>query len=112
MKGGYTTIGEIYKICPLSSGIEEHMKKCEINFYPNPVKDILSIEICDTITEPISVEILDIAGKILKQKQIDTKTEKNSFNINIDDISGGTYLIQIRTIGDNKIIKTAKILIE
>lgn len=112
MHGGYTTNGSIYKICALSSGIDEINKKCEINFYPNPVNDILLIEICDTITQAINIEILDITGKVLKQKQVDSKTEKNSLHINVEDVFGGTYLIQVKNAEDNRIIKTSKIVIE
>lgn len=112
MHGGYTTNGSIYKVCPLSNSLEENTETCEINFYPNPVKDILSIEICDTITDPIRIEILDITGKVLKQKLVDSKTEKNSLQINVNDILGGTYPIQVKSVGDNRILKTSKIVIE
>ena len=61
-----------------------------ISIYPNPVKDILSIE-----GEFTSIEIYNLSGKLLLKS-----TDKN--HINTCSLSEGMYLINILT--SNKIL--------
>lgn len=66
--------------------------------YPNPVKDILTLNI-EGIEE---ITILNLAGKVILQKQSAAKT------INLSGLEFGTYIIKVRTkynLYTNKIMK-------
>lgn len=61
----------------------------DILFYPNPVKDIISI----TLVDKAKVEILSIEGQIIKTINA---TEKQT-TIDVADLSNGIYIIRAKT---------------
>ena len=82
------TIG--FDIRPLSSGLNQI--KTPPSFYPNPAKDHVTVE----NNEGNEVSILDMFGKVM----IETKSNE----INISQLSAGTYLISVNGI-QTKFIK-------
>ena len=71
----------------------------EVALYPNPVRDILNIEIEKDIQ---SVEIYNIQG----QKVISS----NQKQVNVADLASGMYLVRIQDVDNN--IATEKIVIK
>ena len=71
----------------------------EVSLYPNPVRDILNIEIENDIQ---SIEIYNIQG----QKVLSS----NQNQINVSDLASGMYLVRIQDIDNN--IATKKIVIK
>ena len=71
----------------------------EVALYPNPVRDILNIEIENDIQ---SIEIYNIQG----QKVLSS----NQNQINVSDLASGMYLVRIQDIDNN--IATKKIVIK
>ena len=71
----------------------------EVALYPNPVRDILNVEIENEIK---SVEIYNIHG----QKVISS----NQKQINVSDLASGMYLVRIQDVDNN--IATEKIVIK
>jgi hypothetical protein len=71
-----------------SLGLDEADKILTVQIYPNPVQDVLSIK-----TEVMNAEVfvLDMNGRILKS----VRGEGNLFAISVDDLSSGTYLVQV-----------------
>lgn len=65
------------------------VKKTNIKLYPNPVKDILKINLSDneTISE---INIYNVAGQ--KLKTVSKQTE-----INVESLANGVYMIDIKT---------------
>lgn len=73
-----------------------------VKMYPNPVKNILTIEVPDSNTKPFSVEITNLAGKsVLK--------EENNSQVNVSGLSNGVYFCTVKT--ENTSV-TRKIIIE
>lgn len=75
--------------------------KNNVNIHPNPTNSILFFDFVDLTN--VSIEILDINGRILKTKTILTST-----NIDISDFSNGVYLFKIESTEGNGIIKVIK----
>ena len=71
----------------------------DVKLYPNPVRDILNIEIESDIQ---SIEIYNIQG----QKVLSS----NQKQINVSDLASGMYLVRIQDIDNN--IATKKIVIK
>ena len=65
------------------------MKDSAINIFPNPATENLTIE----TTEKATIEILNIAGQIIKT--INT-TDKQTI-INVENLSSGVYIIKAKT---------------
>jgi aminopeptidase YwaD len=90
-------------VAAVSSAREKPVKTLEsIKMYPNPVKDILTIEVPDSNTKSFTVEITDLTGKsVLK--------EENKTQVNVSSLINGVYLCTVKT--ENTSV-TRKIMIE
>lgn len=73
-----------------------------LKIYPNPSSGTLNIQANEIIQK---IEIFDLAGKILMNKNID----KNNCHLDLTSLNKGIYLVQIRTSKDTHI---SKIIIE
>ena len=92
----------------ISSNIEEpHIKKGQINVYPNPAKDVVNIDFgSNDFQNNLVVEIRDISGKKLNYYIV----KDHNFQINTADISPGLYFITV--LNDNIVISNQKIIIQ
>ncbi|HHH53920.1 MAG TPA: T9SS type A sorting domain-containing protein [Bacteroidetes bacterium] len=84
--------GIVYKNSFLTTvGINETggLKK-KINIFPNPAKDVLEIDVSNSI-EIGNIELFDISGKKAKTYS------SNDRNLNISGLSAGTYFLRVST---------------
>lgn len=77
-----------------SIGLPVEPKKEEIQVYPNPAINSISIELAQN-TDVSSIRIADNLGKIVKEIRINRTIQSEI--IPIDDLSDGIYFIQIQT---------------
>ena len=64
MKGGYTTAGAIYRICPLGMQIVEPVSDLNgITVFPNPAKDLIEINFVLGNAANVSAIFYDISGR-------------------------------------------------
>ena len=88
------------------AGIEptiDNANSAHLRLYPNPVVDLLSIQLPATI-QTASVELLSIEGKILYKKQLITN---NLLQINVSQFRQGIYLCRVN---NGTSIKTTKFI--
>jgi len=78
----------------IAAGIGTVSDNDGVSFYPNPVKNELTIEMSSSINET-SYEILDLSGKILWTSNIDKKA-----TVNVSKFPLGVYVLKVTT--DNK----------
>ena len=80
--------------CTLSTTIDEEILGEEAVFvYPNPTKEFINVEFSGLSDENISIEIIDVFGKVV-QKEI-SKNENQMFNLNVSSLDAGYYLLKI-----------------
>lgn len=73
----------------------------DLNYYPNPVKNSLSISNASLIEE---IEITSLLGqKILTKKINELQTE-----LNLSELSNGVYFVKVRSEGQEKTVKIIK----
>ncbi len=65
------------------------------NIYPNPVRDILTIDLNSKGTTIITIS--DISGKIIEKDIVNNSNIK--FNINVSGIASGSYFIKTENSG-------------
>jgi hypothetical protein len=78
----------------------QFLSKDAITVFPNPTNDVINVQ-C-SMCNVQSIEIYDIAGKLLKT------FAANATNINVDNLATGTYYLKVITdkgMSVNKIIK-------
>ena len=65
--------------------------------YPNPVKDVLNI---DLKTNQGEVKIFDLSGKVIK-----TASVNKSGSVDVSKLSKGLYIVEITMNGTSKVTK-------
>jgi len=89
---GYTNCSDSYTIAIVvnsTTAINEVDNGLDWNFYPNPVKDVLHINLLDQSKKNIS--IIDVNGKVL----IEYIIISNEFKIDVNQLNTGVYFIRI-----------------
>ncbi len=71
-------------------------KDLSVNVYPNPAGNIVNIEIAGIQQTEVVIRICDLSGKVLKSVSKNLIGD-HTFNINIEDISDGTYICKIES---------------
>jgi YHYH protein/Secretion system C-terminal sorting domain len=72
---------------------EANLNHLQINIFPNPSADLISIQLGDLVKEDYKIELLDITGKLVKSTQI-TKGSTIAY-FDTQALYAGTYLIKI-----------------
>lgn len=78
--------------------------------YPNPVSDVLNVQLQSNSRMQVSFVILDVAGKQVGVQQNVLSTGINDLQINCNNLAAGTYILRCRddkgnAIGNFKIVK-------
>jgi len=82
-----------------TSVLTEQVKSSDINIYPNPTQDLISLSIEKDIHKNTKIEILDVNGKTLFCRNITSEDVANgnlSLNFKSLNIESGTYFIVIK----------------
>ena len=74
-----------------------NVKQDQISIYPNPVKDILNI---DLKSDKGSVKIFDLTGKLVKTADLN-----QSGTIDVSQLTKGMYLVEMILNGNTKVTK-------
>jgi alpha-tubulin suppressor-like RCC1 family protein len=100
---GTTTSSNIFieVACPTLSTLSFEEIMNSIKVFPNPVKNILSIQNPENLSIN-KITISDLTGK----KVLEQKTNSNT--INVEKLPNGTYLLQTTSDGENSVTKFIK----
>ncbi len=74
------------------TNVEEQFLEQKFSVFPNPTRDMLVIEGKDEMAEPFKIDLYDINGKLLLQKDMSTERE----TIDLSAFSKGSYILQIK----------------
>ncbi|HWR99165.1 MAG TPA: PKD domain-containing protein [Prolixibacteraceae bacterium] len=81
----------------------------EMEIYPNPAKEVLSVDFNNTGDGKLTFEIRNMAGQVVYTNQINNDGSSHA-DINVQNLKTGMYLLRIyngqQIIGDRKFIKT------
>ncbi|MFT3912151.1 MAG: T9SS type A sorting domain-containing protein [Ferruginibacter sp.] len=66
-----------------------------LNIYPNPVVDVLTVDLTSLTREDAVITIIDAAGKKMYQKNITIEKGKNTIPINTTFLPGDTYILSV-----------------
>jgi hypothetical protein len=89
-------------------GINESIVSENINIYPNPAKDFITIDANDINSQIYQVNILSAQGKIVST--IINIDDSKMLNIPLQNIAEGIYLLEIQT--NNDIIKKQIVVVK
>ena len=90
------------------TGLDELTSDLNVNLYPNPATNFVTIEIFDKLNSgKLTLEILNSIGQVVESKSIDNAKEQVIMDVN--NFSKGLYLVRVSS--DNMYI-TKKLLIQ
>lgn len=89
---------ENYKECYETVLAVEAPEKEEngVILYPNPANSVIYIDYIESEYGDITVELVDISGRIIQSKIMRKSTEKYSTNFDITGLAGGTYFVRVK----------------
>jgi PKD repeat protein len=86
----------------------QNVDKPEIGVYPNPVKDMLKINLGTPVKGTILIEILNIAGQVAYSQQVKTEGFSQT-SVNVQQLKPGIYFLRVTNgkypFADRKFIK-------
>ncbi len=78
----------------------------EISLYPNPVNDLVTLQVNNASDHQYIYEVYDMIGKKLLSKEISIENNE----INVSAFANGVYLVQLRN--ENGLVKALKMVIQ
>lgn len=90
-----------------SVGIKEHAAYSKFNIKPNPASDYIEMSNLPASRSEIEVEVLNIVGKVVAEKIINSSEGKE--RIEISHLQSGIYFVRIKT--DQKYSETQKLIV-
>ncbi len=83
----------------------------EVTVFPNPVKDVLHIQIADNIeARPSDIVIYDVLGKLVYTKQIADDADYTYINMYEAGMEAGTYLVQF--VNNDMMISQEQVIVQ
>ena len=90
--------------------ISEEVIGTSMHVYPNPVSDQLKIDfVSDLDLTNVDINIYDLTGKILIQKQENLVIGSNEITMDVSILPKGTYLVQFNYGADSQYAKIVKV---
>jgi hypothetical protein len=85
-------------------GAEDHQISVNMQAWPNPATDFLTLTIGNMEFSTMNFQLFDISGKLIESKKIASTTE----TIRMENLPCATYFLKVTN--NNKAIKTFKII--
>ena len=76
-------------VITLNSGIS-------FTVYPNPVRNIMSLRVNNDKSETVTVQVIDLLGKVLTQQQAQLNAGTNTLSLNVSSLASGSYVVVIK----------------
>jgi len=91
-----------------SVGTNDLGSRFELEVYPNPADDYVSIALQSTISEIVTIKILSMDGKLVTSNQMKINTNKSIKSLDLSGISAGIYTLVIES---NGAVRTEKLVV-
>lgn len=85
-------------------GIEEHQISLNMQAYPNPTSNFLTLNIGDFDLSNLNFQLFDLSGKLIESNRITKSIE----TIRMENLSSGSYFLKVTR--NNKEVKTFKLI--
>ncbi len=100
-------------VFPIGTSIQESKanRQAEVNVYPNPVTDLLKVDLDANIGQYVTIKVIDLQGRVwLAKNQFAIIDGKNTVELNVGSLANGIYFV--KTIANNITFKAAKVVVK
>ncbi|MFZ6052310.1 FG-GAP-like repeat-containing protein [Halocola ammonii] len=92
------------------TNINEIESVASLNVFPNPASDVIKLSMELSKNTPLTVSLLDQLGQQIETRELnDLRTGSNEVEMDVSDLSGGVYFLQIESEGR---VATRKIVVQ
>lgn len=79
------------------AGVEDYNGIEDMTVYPNPASDRLTVEFSLPQAERVTVQLVDLTGKVLRQSTEEGIDGVNQVRLDLDGVAKGLYLLEVNT---------------
>lgn len=79
------------------AAVEDYNGLEDLKVYPNPATDYINVEFSLAQSETITMQLMDLTGKVLKQNTVEGLDGVNQHTLDIQGVAQGMYLLEIST---------------
>ena len=106
MKGGYTTNGQIYRVCPPGLYVGDAINQDYFLSapFPNPVNDLTTVNYSLKKNGEIKIILTDVSGRLITELLNEKRSAGNySLNLSANELklAAGTYLCTLKVSNEN-----------
>ncbi|MBK9411954.1 MAG: T9SS type A sorting domain-containing protein [Bacteroidetes bacterium] len=69
----------------------------DLTAYPNPFLDVINVTYIATVSGNISLSVIDITGRLIESKTINSEIGVNNISLNTTGYNNGLYMIRLET---------------
>jgi hypothetical protein len=80
-----------------------------VTIYPNPAKDLITVDLGRVPDDPLLFRLYDISGKCIIERQIPSLQKETVFNL--EELKHGLYIIEIREKDNFEVIHHGKVVV-
>ena len=85
------------ELTPLDVGTEDINEDLGVKIFPSPASTLINVDLnLENFSEAVSIELMDVSGNKLRQFNY-TNIQKDRLSIDVSDLPGGMYLVNVRT---------------
>lgn len=77
------------------AGIDAQESDFTFSIYPNPANEMITVSFMEENSTELKIELMDLTGKIVIEKNLIAGTGENSIRFMTDDIEAGAYFIRL-----------------
>jgi hypothetical protein len=76
---------------------------------PNPVSNTLHLKVNEAQGQPVDVNLVDAAGRLLLQRTFVPETDRHQEEFEVSQLSNGLYFLHVNTAGTQAALKVFKV---
>ncbi len=79
------------------TGTEDINKNLEVSIFPNPVVDVVSVNVnLADVSKKVNVQLVNIEGKVVSNNDFEN-VKSSTLDVDVTDLTTGVYMVNIRT---------------
>jgi hypothetical protein len=75
-----------------------------LKVYPNPVQDVMTIELTQFKREFVSFKLVSLEGKTVVERSVEVENENSTIILDVSHLADGMYLLQAESQGESMIL--------
>ncbi|MEL7530473.1 MAG: LamG-like jellyroll fold domain-containing protein [Bacteroidota bacterium] len=78
-----------------AASLEDEITNIGLLLYPNPVSDLLTVEINALDNRAINLQLVDLRGSVLRSSKIEKGQQSHTETIDLGELAAGVYLLRV-----------------